>query len=231
MRPKLIGKPYTFKRQRYAERGERAMNRHELRTETQYPAAPWRSVGQLWLGIFATDTPAQLPDGLSVAVNPYWRSIALIRYREGTLHYDELIVGPLARRGVYIGTWIEYIWVDSMPSLWGGRRIWGLQKELATFDWDNNRVHVTDATGDIATLTLDQGVSWLPPLPLPGAGIGRLGARWTFILPHVLGRPRLTKMHVTTWSPRFGCNITARPLFAMAASPFHARIDAPKLLP
>lgn len=184
----------------------------------------------MWLGIFAANTPARLPSGLNAALDPHWRAIALIRYREGTLQYDELIVGPLARRGLYLGTWIEHIWVDSVPSLWGGRRIWGLQKELATFDWNGNRVCIADATGDIATLTLDQSRSWAPPLPLLGAGIGRLGEHWTFTLPHILGRARLSKMRIDSWSPRFGFTITARPLFALATSPFHARIDAPKLL-
>jgi hypothetical protein len=206
------------------------MTQHIAHADITYPSAPWRSVGRLWLGIFATDTPARLPNGLSAALDPRWRAVALIRYREGTLQYDELIVGPPARRGLHLGTWIEHIWVDSVPSLWGGRRIWGLQKELATFDWDGDRVYITDARGEIATLTLDRGTSWAPPLPLSGPGIGRLGEHWTFILPHIVGRPRLSTMRIDSWSPRFGCKITGRPLFAFAVSPFHARIDAPKLL-
>ena len=56
--------------------------------------------------------------------------VLLANYTSGTLAYRELIVFERAtRRGMVI----SHIYVDDEQSLRGGREIWGLPKELATF--------------------------------------------------------------------------------------------------
>jgi len=52
------------------------------------------------------------------------------------LCYHELVVAPaLVAAGGRIGFWISQIYVDDPVSRAGGRGIWGLPKELATFKW------------------------------------------------------------------------------------------------
>jgi len=64
------------------------------------------------------------------------RGVLLANYTSGTLAYHELIVFPRAtRRGMVI----SHIYVDDEQSLRGGREIWGLPKELATFRYERRR--------------------------------------------------------------------------------------------
>ena len=51
----------------------------------------------------------------------------------GILAYNELVVGVAVRSGVGLGVHIPQIWVDSKVSLEGGRALWGIPKELASF--------------------------------------------------------------------------------------------------
>jgi hypothetical protein len=81
--------------------------------------------------------PADL-DIVSVLPGMTLGAIAVARYTEGSiLTYSELLVVPaLVRSGGKTGGWISHIYVDDETSLEGGRSIWGLPKELATFDWE-----------------------------------------------------------------------------------------------
>jgi acetoacetate decarboxylase len=72
--------------------------------------------------------------------------VMLANYTSGTLVYRELIVFSQATaRGMVV----SHIYVDDASSLSGGRAIWGLPKELATFEY--TRTHVV-ARQDGATL-------------------------------------------------------------------------------
>lgn len=199
-------------RERYAER---------------YPPAPWYFQGQAYIGLFRADRPARLPAGLRPLLNRHWRVVALIRYQAGTLRYDELIVGSLARQGWRVGVYIPTIWVDSMPSLRGGRHIWGLPKELATFAWAGDTVQISDDTGVIATLSVDRRAAWLPPLWGPLPGIGRLDDRFTFFAARLWGRFGRSELRLHHWSERFGYRLDERPVVSAAAKPFRATIPPP----
>ncbi len=52
----------------------------------------------------------------------------------GVLSYRELLTAVLVRRGGRSLVSITDIWVDSEASLRGGRELWGIPKDLATFD-------------------------------------------------------------------------------------------------
>ncbi len=61
-----------------------------------------------------------------------------------TLRYSELIVAPaMVRHGLRWGAWISHIYVDDERSAMGGRSIWGLPKQLACFEWNNDETAVT----------------------------------------------------------------------------------------
>jgi hypothetical protein len=203
------------------------MNDQERYAE-HFPPAPWHFHGQAYVGLFRADRPASLPAGLRPLFNPHWRVVALIRYQAGTLRYDELIAGSLARQGARAGVYIPTIWVDSEPSLRGGRRIWGLPKELATFAWAGDTVQISDAAGPLATLSIDSRAAWLPPLWALGPGIGRLDGCFTFFAARLWGRFGRSGLRLRHWSERFGYRLHERPLLSVAAKPFRATIPPPR---
>jgi hypothetical protein len=71
--------------------------------------------------------------------------VLLARYDErATLPYHELIVfSGLARAAGRPAFVVSHIYVDSVPSLLGGRAIWGLPKELAEFNWGARSIEVS----------------------------------------------------------------------------------------
>ncbi len=109
-----------------------------------YPPEPWDLRGQLHLTVWRmplADLPA-LPPGLSpvrlgscALVGTAW-----VAYEPGgMLSYWELLVAVLVWHGRRLRVLITDIWVDSVPSLRGGRELWGIPKELATFDFAGQR--------------------------------------------------------------------------------------------
>ena len=108
--------------------------------------------------------------GLTVA------SIIVADYQDrATFPYSELAVMPaLVRYRGMRGPWISDIWVNSAPSLQGGRQMWGLAKEHAEFGWSFGRTTSVTVTTDEQQLG---SWSWARParrLPYPGwfRGIG-----------------------------------------------------------
>ena len=81
--------------------------------EIPYPLPPWKMTGQAWMGYFKSDAPIQLPAGLHHVLPPRSVIVAVIRYQEGTLCYDELIFGTLVR----IGVWVDAAFGDC-PKTW-----------------------------------------------------------------------------------------------------------------
>ncbi len=199
--------------------------------ETAYPPAPWRARGQLWAGVFRADMAAAIPAGLTPVLGRRWRIVALVRYLPGsTLQYDELMIGSLARAGLRPGIFIERLYVNNLASLWGGRRIWGLPKELASFAWDGDICRVADAGGAIAAMHLNLQPAWLPPLPVTSWGIGRMDDAWSFIATPMWARLSRANMRLLDWSPRFNYRLAPGPLITLAAKPFRAIFPPPTLV-
>ena len=94
----------------------------------EYPAAPWRLQGQLWLSLFRVPGSAGRPGGLY--------GVAFVGYEPGSdLTYSELLVARPVRGpgGATPRIEITDIWVDSPASMAGGRALWGIPKELCDF--------------------------------------------------------------------------------------------------
>lgn len=201
--------------------------------EAPYPPAPWRAQMQCWMGLFRSDLPARLPRGLRPLLGRRLRVIAVARYLPGSaLAYDELVIGTPALLGARPGLYVEYMWVDSVASLWGGRRIWGLPKELAEFAWDERGVRVADSAGTLLALDLAvRSVAHGPRLPLATASIGRLGDNWTYALFPMRMRLGRAGMRLRDASPRFGFTLHARPVLAAASPDCRATFPAPRLIP
>lgn len=93
-----------------------------------YPPAPWKMHGQLWLSLFRVrpgDHPGRPPGVYGVA---------LVAYEPPSpLTYSELLVARPVREAGGRRVHITDIWVDSQESLEGGRELWAIPKDLATF--------------------------------------------------------------------------------------------------
>jgi Acetoacetate decarboxylase (ADC) len=117
-----------------------------MASPSTFPPPPWRLAGPAAVagGLLPLATAcAAVPPGLSVVpVTPGHAVAALVLVRYGgssVLAYSELglLIGPVAGAG-RVGGWVERMWVDSEASRAGGRAIWGVPKELARFEWQEN---------------------------------------------------------------------------------------------
>ena len=199
--------------------------------EAPYPPAPWIASCQYWAGLFRASRPASLPRGLRPLLGSRARVVTVVRYLPGsTLVYDELIVATPVLLGWRPGLYIDHIWVDSLASLWGGRRIWGLPKNLADFTWTDRGVTITDGVGLIIDLALEHPSARGPALPFVIAGIGRLGERWAWMFAPMRGHLGLQGLRIRAMSPRFGFHLGASPSIAVASRASRATFPSPTLI-
>jgi acetoacetate decarboxylase len=136
------------------------------------PGPPWQLFGNA-VGIFRLvdrNTAQQfVQPGLKVVSVWPGKTIGgmlIARYDSGsTLEYNELIAFcGIVRRGLRFGGWISHIYVDDPASAAGGREIWGLPKELATFQFGDNKVVVRQGE---ATILKCEWTARGPRLPIP----------------------------------------------------------------
>ena len=185
-----------------------------------YPPEPWYLGGSLLVSAFRVPVAA-LPGELAEAL-PRHRTpvavaghaligVAFARYTPGgVLAYDELLVAAPSIDRAALRYTIPQIWVDSPESQQGGRELWGIPKQLASFE----RTGTADAAsvaaftddGPVARLDARYGRALLPgmrQLGLPihqavGRGatlshnrvigrVGALAARWDFAAEGPLG--------------------------------------------
>ena len=208
-------------------------NRLQKLEEIPYPPPPWEMTGQLWMGYFKSDAPVPLPAGLHHLLDPRSLLVTIVRYQQGTLQYDELVLGTLVRLGGRVGIYVDHIWVTSLASVWGGRRIWGLPKNMAEFAWQDSTVRIADDQGPIATIQVDTAPASLPWtwLPIPMPGVGQLeNNQWVFTIGQLWGRFGRADMHIEEWPTRFGYKPGDQPAFGFAAKPFRMQVPAAKML-
>lgn len=200
--------------------------------EVPYPPAPWKCSGKMWGGFFKSETPRALPDGFKHILDPHTFIVAVIRYMDGTLRYDELLFATPARFGLRMGAYISDIWVDDRASVWGGRRIWGLPKNLANFNWNESVVEITDDYGLIAKISVDQRPSRSPLLWMPVPGFGHLDQGWTYYIGSLWGYFGKSGMQIGEWSAaRFDGLQSKTPMISVGVSPFNElQVPAPRIL-
>ncbi len=110
-----------------------------------FPPAPWVLRGQMYFSVWMV--PAER---LQVRVDPAFELLTVagracvaacfVDYQEGSvLTYGELFgaVSVKPRGSHRYGMTATHMWVDSEPSLRGGRALWGMPKELARFELDH----------------------------------------------------------------------------------------------
>jgi Acetoacetate decarboxylase (ADC) len=193
-----------------------------------YPPPPWRSCGVLRFGLLTTREPLTVPDELTHLLDPHRLVILLIRYKEGTLRYDEFMTGSPVRCGLRCGLWVHNIWVNDLASLWGGREIWGIPKQLADFSWNDSAVKVTDSVGPVAEFSLDTRQHQGFPILMLVPGFGQIGELCLFFTGRLRGKARIDTIRVTSWSERLPnlSQTTARP--AITLTHFQMTVGPPQ---
>ncbi|MFF5185852.1 acetoacetate decarboxylase family protein [Streptomyces sp. NPDC000345] len=113
---------------------------------TPYPDEPWHLAGQMYLSLWLVpraQLPALVPGTrpLTVAGRGLVGAAWVVYENDSVLHYNELLRAVAVRDGARPRVSITDIWVDSEVSMAGGRALWGIPKEMATFE-----ARRTDAT-------------------------------------------------------------------------------------
>jgi hypothetical protein len=109
----------------------------------EYPPEPWHLRGSLLVSAFAVPVAA-LPASFAGTFPPRRRplafgghalvGVAFANYGPGgVLAYDELLAAVPSLRALRLRYTIPQIWVNSAASRVGGRELWAIPKDLATF--------------------------------------------------------------------------------------------------
>ena len=126
-----------------------------------YPPAPWTLKGHAFQTLHLVAKENALPfvprelEIIELIPGKTLGGIYLSAYQSGSiLAYNELIVvAAYVRYDNKIGAWISHIYVDNLDSLAGGREIWGLPKEMAEFNWGENKVIVKQKDSELCSLS------------------------------------------------------------------------------
>ncbi len=132
-----------------------------------YPREPWHLRGQLHLTAWrlpVDDLPVLPPRvlpvqlGRSALVGTAW----VIYEPGGVLSCRELLAAVLVRAGARPQVSITHVWVDSEASLRGGRELWGMPKELASFRIDGAEYTAHTRAGELIARGTVRGGAVLP---------------------------------------------------------------------
>jgi hypothetical protein len=188
-----------------------------------HPPAPWRLRGEAAIVIIGVREHAARvfprPAGVELLHAGGWTlgGALLARYDEhATLPYQELIVfSGVARAAGRLALVVTHIYVDSLPSLRGGREIWGLPKELADFSWASRKVTVEQDGRPLLHASFRRRPGrLLLPMPLYAPVFGDRGgvtvhaAGWG----HLRGTPAVADFDVPRTSPFAGLGLSGRHL-------------------
>ena len=113
---------------------------------TDFPPPPWRLQGEAYLGLWQVDARALPRDRIPAAARPVtighrgFIATMWVDYQDGgVLAYQEFLVAVVGRVGARPCLTTTDIWVNSMPSMVGGRTLWGIPKDLAAFSIRHGR--------------------------------------------------------------------------------------------
>lgn len=151
---------------------------------TTYPPEPWdlRGNGAITVWHVDHDRLPILPKGtrpLTVAGRAVVAT-AFVRYDErGLMGYHELLAAVVVRHGLRPALSITDIWVDSEVSKAGGRGLWGIPKQMATFDVGYRSWSAETPEGVAATAEVEPtgGPDLRLPITVPGRVVQTLDGR------------------------------------------------------
>ena len=203
-----------------------------------YPQAPWTLQGYAFQTLQLLDVdrvrlliPFEL-NIISVLPGKTLGGVYLSYYGTGSvLKYSELIAiaGFVSYAGKF-GGWVSHIYVDNSDSVAGGREIWGLPKELAEFNWQDNRVTVRQGNRILCHFNYNQqSFGWKQQLG--ASSFSTLGSNLLIFPAELEARLGLvsSKLEIPVESPFAKLNI-GQPLLTVHAEHMRLKVDAPAVV-
>jgi hypothetical protein len=217
----------------------------DLRDDSEtYPAAPWtlRGWGLATVGLVDTRAAAAfVPAGaklVSVVPGKTIGGLFFLSYDSGSLKYRELnIVAGLIRVGRRFAFLLPRLYVDSAASLAGGRDIWAVPKELATFAIDRTAsataIDVHQNGSPVCRLTWPARSRGLRlPLPVPLPSIGIRDDAFLFFTGQLLATMAPVRAAVEMpLESEFAALKLDRPLFALSGDHLVLTVPAARIVP
>lgn len=205
-----------------------------------YPSAPWSLNGLALTTLHLLDVDrvrSHVPSELSIVQVLPGKTLGTVYFSAYTagsvLEYNELIVAPaLLAHGGKVGAWVSHIYVNNADSVAGGRKIWGLPKELAEFTWSTSAVRVYQPGQELCSLSFQP--TWLQ-LPkelqpsLSGAVFTKLGEALAWFAPQFQAQPSVISGHLTVpeTSPFHTLDL-GQPFLALSASELKLVVKSPQ---
>ncbi|WP_157412798.1 acetoacetate decarboxylase family protein [Aeromicrobium sp. Root236] len=192
---------------------------------TDYPAEPWDLHGHAYVAVWLLPKgdapPPSSPATRTITV--LGRAIvcaAFFVYEEPSpLTYDEIMATVLVREGWRPRVSITHIWVNSVASRDGGRRLWSIPKDLAEFEVAPHASYAAQGIGSLAVTRARRLPGRLPV----GFRIAQDRAGTLLVSP-VSGRTRLG-LATARWSLAadgpLGFLVGRKPLLTLVLRPFH----------
>ncbi|WP_330328929.1 acetoacetate decarboxylase family protein [Streptomyces sp. NBC_00536] len=197
-----------------------------LPSPPSFPPAPWRMSGRMWMGLFPVPRLPPVPGGLSVVL-PRHLLVAAIRYLDGDLRYNEFVIASAVRSGFRVGAFIHHIWVDNAISQEGGRHIWGLDKQLANFQWTDQQVRITSDQGLRVTMAAHPGRRATLPLLMPLPAFAPRRGQLTYALAPVRLHAGPTQLSLTDWPAALPTLSRTTTRIALQSPRFRVAVPAP----
>jgi hypothetical protein len=206
-----------------------------------YPPPPWRLEGWGVATFGLLDSAAAkgfVPAGarlVTIVPGKTVGGLLFLSYERGSLVYRELnVVAGLARVGMRFAYLLARLYVDSSASLAGGREIWGVPKELATFGVGQSdgltTIDVLNGTQRICRLRCTApGPGLRLPIPLPSFGLR--DDAFLFFTGTLLARTSLIRASVEmpVEGPFAGLGLS-RPLIALRCDNATIAVPAPRVI-
>lgn len=190
------------------------------------PAAPWHLRGTMWLGQFRLARPATVPPALT-ALMPRRLLVAAVRYLEGDLIYDALMIASAVACGHRMGLHIHHLRISNPSVLQASLGPWKQPAHSAAFSWTGPQTEVTGDTDFRAALSIRPRTRRSVPIPLLLPTFTGTHGELTYAVVRGHAHARPATLKVSSWPqelPHLRDNTTT---VALDLTEFHIKVPLP----
>jgi hypothetical protein len=193
------------------------------------PAAPWGLRGTMWLGRFRLTRPATVPPVLT-ALMPQRLLVAAVRYLEGDLIYDALMIASPVVGRHRMGLHIHHLRISNTSVLQASLELWKQPAQSAAFSWTGPRTEVTGDPDFRAVLRIRPRTRRSVPIPLLLPTFTGMHGELTYAMVRGHAHARPATLKVLTWPqelPPLHDNTTT---VALDLTEFRIKVPIPHLI-